>query len=222
MIVALYGVAIAMVLGGASLAFYGYGIIMVERGWTLVIAGSVIASSGAVLAGIAHLSERIAGIQRGTGPLRERFGRLDPTTLPASPDAAAAPLAPAPRGPLDLPGDAAGAGSETGAAEPRKAGNMRPAVEDTPAPVLSDAPLRGSTATTSQDASAPDRAPESPREAAGKPTVVGTYDSGGNHYVMFSDGSIEADTPNGVFRFGSLDELKDFIASGGEGGAVPA
>jgi hypothetical protein len=39
---------------------------------------------------------------------------------------------------------------------------------------------------------------------------------------MFSDGSIEADTPNGVFRFASLDELKDFIASGGESGATPA
>jgi hypothetical protein len=39
---------------------------------------------------------------------------------------------------------------------------------------------------------------------------------------MFSDGSIEAETPNGVFRFASLDELKDFIASGGEGAAAPA
>jgi hypothetical protein len=35
---------------------------------------------------------------------------------------------------------------------------------------------------------------------------------------MFSDGSIEAQTPEGVFRFQSLDELKTFIASGGEGG----
>jgi hypothetical protein len=35
--------------------------------------------------------------------------------------------------------------------------------------------------------------------------------------VMFSDGSIEAQTPSGVFRFKSLDELKEFIAAGGEG-----
>jgi hypothetical protein len=33
---------------------------------------------------------------------------------------------------------------------------------------------------------------------------------------MFSDGSIEAETPDGIFRFDSLDELKEFIASGGE------
>jgi hypothetical protein len=33
---------------------------------------------------------------------------------------------------------------------------------------------------------------------------------------MFSNGSIEAQTPQGVFHFKSLDELKEFIASGGE------
>jgi hypothetical protein len=47
--------------------------------------------------------------------------------------------------------------------------------------------------------------------------VIGTYTSGGNRYVMFSDGSIDAETPDGTFRFQSLDELKAFIASGGEG-----
>ncbi|MDJ1159057.1 hypothetical protein QNA08_12500 [Chelatococcus sp. SYSU_G07232] len=46
------------------------------------------------------------------------------------------------------------------------------------------------------------------------PTVVGTYSAGGNLYVMFSDGSIEAETTRGVFRFTSLDELKSYIAKG--------
>jgi hypothetical protein len=53
----------------------------------------------------------------------------------------------------------------------------------------------------------------------GPATVIGTYNSGDNKYVMFSDGSIEAETPQGFFRFASLDELKKFIAAGGEGGA---
>jgi hypothetical protein len=53
-----------------------------------------------------------------------------------------------------------------------------------------------------------------PEEAP--PTVVGTYNSGGNFYIMYSDGSIEAETPAGKFRFTSLDELKDFIATGGD------
>ena len=58
-------------------------------------------------------------------------------------------------------------------------------------------------------------APES-SDGAGAPPVVGTYNSGGNFYIMYSDGSIEAETPAGKFRFLSLDELKDFIAAGGD------
>jgi hypothetical protein len=56
-----------------------------------------------------------------------------------------------------------------------------------------------------------DAAPETPAA-----TVVGTYNSGGNFYIMYSDGSIEAETPAGKFRFDSLEELKDFIAAGGD------
>lgn len=51
-----------------------------------------------------------------------------------------------------------------------------------------------------------------------KPEVVGRHSSGGNTYVMFADGSIEAETPQGRFTFGSLDELKAFVNAGGEGG----
>ena len=46
--------------------------------------------------------------------------------------------------------------------------------------------------------------------------LVGTYESGGNVYTMYSDGSIDAKTPSGDFRFASLEELKNFIAEGGE------
>lgn len=45
------------------------------------------------------------------------------------------------------------------------------------------------------------------------PTVVGSYESGGNRYVMYSDGSIEAHLPSGVRVFHSLDELKQFVSS---------
>lgn len=56
----------------------------------------------------------------------------------------------------------------------------------------------------------PDQPADSPLE------VIGTYSSGGNTYVMFADGTIEAETPRGRFNFNSLEELKDFVDSGGE------
>lgn len=48
-------------------------------------------------------------------------------------------------------------------------------------------------------------------------TLAATYASGENTYFMYSDGTIEAETPIGRFRFGSMDELRVFVETG-EGG----
>ncbi|MGP9821500.1 hypothetical protein ACTZWW_15910 [Salinarimonas sp. NSM] len=61
---------------------------------------------------------------------------------------------------------------------------------------------------------------ETPDEAGAEPPapphVVGTHVSGANRYVMYSDGSIEAETPDGRLVFGSIEELKGYVASSGE------
>lgn len=72
------------------------------------------------------------------------------------------------------------------------------------------APDEGPALRPALGAEEPAAAPEPSRE------VVGTYASGSNTYVMFSDGAIQADTPRGRFTFGSLDELKAFVDGGGE------
>ena len=44
-------------------------------------------------------------------------------------------------------------------------------------------------------------------------TVIGRYKAGVASYVMYSDGTIEVETEGGELRrFGSMDELKTFIA----------
>lgn len=44
--------------------------------------------------------------------------------------------------------------------------------------------------------------------------VIGRYQAGTSSYVMYSDGTIEVETEDGqVHRFGSMDELKAYIAS---------
>ena len=83
---------------------------------------------------------------------------------------------------------------------------LRPALAETPAPVASPIP-------------AETPIPPEPETEAPERQVVGTYASGGNTYVMYADGSIQADTPGGLFRFTSLDELKAFVDSGGEADA---
>ena len=63
-------------------------------------------------------------------------------------------------------------------------------------------------ATPEQAAEAPATAPETPPANL---AVIGRYDSEGTSYVMYSDGSIEAQSEAGIYRFNSMAELKAFI-----------
>jgi hypothetical protein len=49
-------------------------------------------------------------------------------------------------------------------------------------------------------------------EPGAPPTLVGRYTAGGAHYMIFSDGTIEAETEQGAFRFASMGDFKAFIA----------
>lgn len=61
-----------------------------------------------------------------------------------------------------------------------------------------------------------ERAIETPERP---PTLIGRYASGGANYMIFSDGSIEAETDEGAFKFGSMGEFKKFLLDRGIGKA---
>jgi hypothetical protein len=50
--------------------------------------------------------------------------------------------------------------------------------------------------------------------ADSNPAVIGRYTSGNTTYVMYADGSIEAETPTGILRFASLADLKVYVEGG--------
>jgi hypothetical protein len=81
------------------------------------------------------------------------------------------------------------------------------AAAPTPEPLI-EAPAAAHEPAPEPVAEAPSTAPETPE---GNLSVIGRYDSDGTSYVMYSDGSIEAQSESGVFRFGSMAELKAFI-----------
>ncbi|WP_445501863.1 hypothetical protein [Microvirga sp. G4-2] len=318
MIIALLALAFAMILGGLVAAFFGWDIVLIERGWVMVIAGSFSAACGALLLGITAAVSRLTRIQAELARLRIGIDEEIQEQAPSSstgvsmaalaggllggklldrgedtdrdksqadlplfaesdkPEPAAEareyrdedeipkvepfPLFP-PRESMESAGDRAeepeikvpdfllaerrketytesrssDADTSLFADEPRleepeeqqnafdRDGSLEPRPEPVsaretekterePEPVLADEEA----ASTGE----PAREEEAAKEPRSGATVVGTYNSGDNTYVMFSDGSIEAQTPSGVFHFQSLDELKAFIASGGEGGAV--
>ena len=50
-------------------------------------------------------------------------------------------------------------------------------------------------------------------EAAGRtPTILKSGVIDGMAYTLYTDGSIEAELPQGTLRFGSLEELRDYLA----------
>ncbi len=44
------------------------------------------------------------------------------------------------------------------------------------------------------------------------PNLVGRYSSGGANYLIFTDGSIEAETDEGTFKFASMGDFKQYLA----------
>ncbi|KMO38729.1 hypothetical protein VQ02_11510 [Methylobacterium variabile] len=287
----MFVLALLMLLGGLAAMVQGIPFVRLEVGWTMVIAGTVGASGGAVLLGITAVAARLGRIERAlserasdeaaAAPVRAARSEpiLPPAPFPAAPLAAPGPRPAEPATPTGLDGGAAlaagaavaGAGlaaselrltraddhdlpAGTHGSVPEQAASQEPV---SPQPAPQDATPQGPASQepfsqeasprepssqdshfhepTSQEPSpqppAEERTPEAgdAREAEPAPepgpemppakTVIGTYDSGGNTYTMYADGTIDAETPAGRFHFRSIDELKEFRNAGGEGAA---
>jgi len=106
------------------------------------------------------------------------------------------PAAPAQEAPVEAPAEASGHEAPP-AAEPVPevaAGSEAPAA---PAPA--------------EESAAAHEEPAQPPETAPEPGVLGRYSSGGSDYTLYSDGSIDAQTEQGLFRFASMAELRAYI-----------
>jgi hypothetical protein len=54
---------------------------------------------------------------------------------------------------------------------------------------------------------------EADKPSASDEGIVGAYQVGETHFTIYADGSIQARTPDGDYAFGSMDELKAYLAS---------
>src|SRR6478609_7339112 len=78
MVVALFLVSLAMIVGGSMAAVFGWDIVLNERGWVMVIAGSVVAASGFLMLGLAAIVVRLGRIRRILALIHDRIGRGEP------------------------------------------------------------------------------------------------------------------------------------------------
>ncbi|HUO53502.1 MAG TPA: hypothetical protein VMU18_02085 [Rhodoblastus sp.] len=60
----------------------------------------------------------------------------------------------------------------------------------------------------------PEPEPEEAAEPAPTPAIMGQYEAHGARYTLYVDGSIDAETAHGTYRFASMEELKRFIEKG--------
>lgn len=332
MIIALFALAVLMIVGGVASVVQGFPFVRLESGMAMTVAGATTASAGAVVLGLATVASHLRGLGRRLGevraamppveslaarppepevsepafampalgerPMRQRpslggpesreFGMggmamgglglgaagLGAQALAAAePDQAKFGAGPHGRGPeptfvlppdIDLPAppppetvepllpdllpplDAQAPSAEVRPLAPEPTFAETSSAEISPAEPRSDEPesvaaqaappedrramalfdtgtdapgepvrLYPTLDTMADITPEPARAPETPA-VEDKPEIVGTYASGGNTYVMYANGSIEAETPRGRFSFDSLDELKAFVEAGGE------
>ena len=270
----LLGIGIVMAITGAQAALSGWDIVLMERGWALMIAGSVLGTGGMIVAalGLVLIDLRRAlprtNAERTGLQLPGKRGARAPepasadgmkVVLPATAAASAAtaqmtkdapehgpalPDSTLTIQPVQSSGEAQGLSevqpSELMAAKDGTAAADEATAHADPVIPVSDEDFRTSwtsEATTAEPDTNPEPATSDPEPAAtmdvpeqpempqpnladlrppeaaqSVPTVVKTYTAGGHSYIMFSDGTIEADTPEGLFTFQSLEELKAFIA----------
>ena len=62
---------------------------------------------------------------------------------------------------------------------------------------------------------------ETPEEPQGPPSLIGSYSSAGANYRIFADGSIEAETSEGTYKFASMNDFKRHLLERGKAKAAP-
>ncbi len=107
------------------------------------------------------------------------------------------------------PRPGAEASTREGLAEEVEGGMEAPEVWEAPdTPVEVEEPVNEYRAGRLPTLAAIERAIETPEAP---PTLIGRYTSGGANYMIFSDGSIEAETDEGAFKFASMGDFKKFL-----------
>ena len=188
--------------GGAALAA-SIDLLTTELGLLYATCGAVALSGGVIVIAIGLLIRRVDALRRALlrGIEEARTERVEPAPPPLLAGIEPVVLA------------------ETGAGMAREAPTAElsePAMTPAPSPALDDAGDREAAAINeNRKGHLPslEALEQAAQEPPAPPTLVGRYSAGGANYSIFSDGSIEAETDQGAFKFGSMSDFKAFIAA---------
>ena len=165
--------------------------------------GVLYALGGAVAVCAAILTFALGVVIRRIDALSELV-RQQPTSAYGA--AEAAPVDPSFAAP---PADAQPSGAEAEAREAQAEEGGEPVAEEAEEPINEN---RSGHLPTLGEIEHAIETPEAP------PSLIGRYSSGGANYMIFADGSIEAETQEGTFKFASMGDFKQYLADRKDGG----
>lgn len=178
-----------LALAGAWGFYASVDLLTTQLGLLYAICGAVAVSGGCIVIAIGLLMRRVDALRRALAP-----------SVETTPRARVEPLAPA-LDPTLVDGTARPAPTVEFA---------EPAIAPAPDDAERERAVNENRKGRSPSPDAPEQAAQEP---AAPPSLVGRYSAGGANYSIYSDGSIEAETDQGAFKFGSMNEFKAFIAA---------
>ncbi|RBP15505.1 hypothetical protein DFR50_10861 [Roseiarcus fermentans] len=206
--------ALVLLAAGAASAYMGLDLLPTGPGLLYVFSGAV-AAVGAVVV----LALGVVAVQLGrlTQAVREQAANASASAAglagPAARQAGEASLAAA-QEPDPEAGAVTAAAHEDEIAPDRRAAPDEGAAEagaETQAvegPAPDDEPVNENRAGHLPTLDEIERAIETPEPP---PTLIGRYSSGGANYMIFSDGTIEAETDEGAYKFATMGDFKQFL-----------
>jgi hypothetical protein len=208
--------ALILLIGGAAAGYMSLDLLPTGLGVLYAMGGAVGVVGAAIVFALGVLIRRIDALTRATKqaalvaaaasalelePYAE-FGEAAPAVEavdPAPVDAVEAPPVEATEPPAEIAAEEAAPPQEASAAE---------------AEAESEDPVNENRAGHLPTLGEIERAIETPEAP---PALIGRYSSGGANYMIFSDGSIEAETSEGAFKFASMGDFKRYLMERNEG-----
>ncbi len=201
-----------LVVAGAGGLVGSYDLLPTEIGLLYALCGTLALSAGVVTLAIGALIRRFdvfAAAMRSSqnGDSRQSAPAAAPSLLDREPR----PSPSAAREPAfaDAPAAREPAFADAPAAREPAFADAPAAIEVEPNAPAADEPVNENRSGHLPTIAAIEHALGEPEPA---PTLVGRYSAGGANYMIFSDGSIEAETKNGAYKFASMSDFKAYLA----------
>lgn len=192
--------SLILLLAGAASGYESIDLLPTSIGVLYALAGAAAACAAVVTFAVAVLIWRVDAL---TKLLRETAA---PSVLPAA---------------FEVAPSTETAPAEVGSAAPMEIETGAPEIVDVSSAGEGESPININRTGHLPSLETSENVLETPEEPQGPPSLIGSYSSAGANYKIFADGSIEAETNEGTYKFASMSDFKRHLLQRGKAKAAP-